>query len=378
MTAPTTAVDDVDNATRLRTATKRRSDKGGWLIALVLLLAALAAGAGWWFGSGPGSQVAVADVASRSFAEAQQILAEQSLPGRPEGRVRPRRRARRRRRHRSAGGLAARQGRRRSTVLVSQGPQPQDVQALAGLTAADARGILQAINLQVAEPDQEFFTDAAGGHGRRRRGRPARGRRRRWTARRAAPRSRATPRRCRCRSGPCPTCAARASSRRRAILADSGLVGRRHARGVPATTSTPVRSSTSPSARAAAAGSPGDIVTLVVSSGPAAVPGARHRRADPRSGQGGARPTPASSTSTPTLWDAVLDEITEVGVAGARRRRREHRQGHRRLDSASTARRCLMPAGTGARLSACRAPRPPGTRARGSACGSGAGRTGDS
>ena len=79
MTAPTTAVGDIDNATRLRTATKRRSKKGGWLMALVLLLAALAAGVGWWFGSGPGSQVAIADVSGRSFAEAQQILAEQSF-----------------------------------------------------------------------------------------------------------------------------------------------------------------------------------------------------------------------------------------------------------------------------------------------------------
>ncbi len=48
-------------------------------------------------------------------------------------------------------------------VLVSQGPQPQTVQALAGASSADARGILQAINLTVAEPDQEFFTDVAAG-----------------------------------------------------------------------------------------------------------------------------------------------------------------------------------------------------------------------
>jgi serine/threonine-protein kinase len=162
MTGQTTAVDETDNATRLRAATKRRSVKGGWLMALVLLLSALAAGAGWWLGSGPGSQVAVPDVADRSFAEAQQILAEQSLqavqkdvydldvaPGVVVG-TDP-----------SAGSRLDKDG--TVNVLVSLGPRPQTVQALGGVAATDARGILQAINLTVAEPDQEYFTDAAEG-----------------------------------------------------------------------------------------------------------------------------------------------------------------------------------------------------------------------
>jgi eukaryotic-like serine/threonine-protein kinase len=162
MTGPTTAVDDIDNATRLRTATRRRSVKGAWFMALVLLLAGLAAGAGWWFGSGPGSQVAIADVAGRSFAEAQQILAEQSfqavqtdvfdleiVPGVVVGTDPP------------AGSRLDKDA--TVQVLVSKGPQPQQVQALGGSTAADARGILQALNLTVSEPDEEFFTDAAAG-----------------------------------------------------------------------------------------------------------------------------------------------------------------------------------------------------------------------
>ena len=162
MTAPTTTVDDTDNATRLRTATKRRSVKGGWLMAVVLLLAALAAGVGWWFGSGPGSQFAIADVSGRSFAEAQQILAEQSFqavqkdvydidvaPGVVVG---------------TDPGAGSRLEKDATvSVLVSQGPQPQTVQALAGAAAGDARGILEAINLTVAEPDQEYFTDVAAG-----------------------------------------------------------------------------------------------------------------------------------------------------------------------------------------------------------------------
>ena len=162
MTGPTTAVDDVDNATRLRTATKRRAVRGGWLIALVILLAALAGGAGWWFGSGPGSQVPVPDVAGRSFAEAQQILAEQSLqavqkdvfdlevpPGVVVGTDPP------------AGSRLEPDS--SIEVLVSQGPEPREVQGLEGISAGDARGILLGLNLLVAEPDQEFFTDAAEG-----------------------------------------------------------------------------------------------------------------------------------------------------------------------------------------------------------------------
>ena len=158
MTGPTTAVDDVDNATRLRAATKRRSVKGGWLLAIVLLLAALAAGIGWWFGSGPGSQVVVADVATLTFEQAQQRLAEDSLqavpqdvydidvaPGVVVGTDPP------------AGSRLDKNA--TVAVLISQGPQPQTVQALAGTTAADARGILQAINLTVSDPDQEYFTD---------------------------------------------------------------------------------------------------------------------------------------------------------------------------------------------------------------------------
>ena len=102
------------------------------------------------------------DVANRSFAEAQQILAEQGFqavqtdvfdievaPGVVVGTDPP------------AGSRLDKDS--TVAVLVSQGPQPQDVQALAGATASDARGILLGLNLLVSDPDQEFFTDAAEG-----------------------------------------------------------------------------------------------------------------------------------------------------------------------------------------------------------------------
>lgn len=162
MTGPTASVDDSDNASRLRTATRRRSRRGAFLVVVVLLLAALAGGAGWWFGSGPGSQVAIADVASRSFAEAQQILAEQTLQAVqkdvydldiPAGVVVG-----------TEPGAGSRVDQESTVdVLVSLGPQPHDVQALVGVSAPDARGILSGNNLSVTDPDESYFTDAADG-----------------------------------------------------------------------------------------------------------------------------------------------------------------------------------------------------------------------
>lgn len=78
-TGPTSGLEEVDNATRLRRAVQRRRAKGGWLIAVVILLAALAAGLGWWFGSGPGSMVPVADVSGMTFEEAAAELEQDTL-----------------------------------------------------------------------------------------------------------------------------------------------------------------------------------------------------------------------------------------------------------------------------------------------------------
>src|SRR3546814_3156160 len=83
-TAPT-PVEESDNGARLRARTKRRATKGAWLFTLVLLLAALAGGAGWWFGSGPGSLVAVPDVSGGTFADAQARLAQDTLVAVEEG-----------------------------------------------------------------------------------------------------------------------------------------------------------------------------------------------------------------------------------------------------------------------------------------------------
>lgn len=59
-----------DNSARLATKARRRKGRGFWLFALVLLIAAALGGTGWYFGSGPGSDIAVPAVATLSPADA--------------------------------------------------------------------------------------------------------------------------------------------------------------------------------------------------------------------------------------------------------------------------------------------------------------------
>ncbi|WP_345802304.1 Stk1 family PASTA domain-containing Ser/Thr kinase [Microbacterium sp. AZCO] len=157
ITGPMAAIDDVDNAARLREATKRRARKGGWLFALVVVLAALAAGIGWWFGSGPGSQVAVPDVANLTFEQAQAALAEEGLTATqqdvfdfdiPAGTTVG-----------SDPGAGARVDKASAVaVLVSKGPQDHAISALTGLPSDQARAALEGARVSVGD-DQKYFTD---------------------------------------------------------------------------------------------------------------------------------------------------------------------------------------------------------------------------
>ncbi|MET0297172.1 MAG: Stk1 family PASTA domain-containing Ser/Thr kinase [Microbacterium sp.] len=157
----TTAVDTADNATRLRTATKRRSVKGGWLVVLVVLLAALAGGAGWWFGSGPGSLVVVPAVTG-TFADAQTRLLQDTLIAVerqetsldvPAGQVI--------RTDPAAGDRVDRDA--SIDVYISQGPAAATFEAFMGKTEADARTILGDQFIDVSDENSEFFTDAEAG-----------------------------------------------------------------------------------------------------------------------------------------------------------------------------------------------------------------------
>ena len=160
-TAPT-VTDAVDNATLLRRRSRRNTGKGWWLVVLVLLLAGLAGGTGWWFGSGPGSLVAVPDVTGSSLDEATTALAAQSLvavPGEDYSRD-------------VAAGLAIRTepgtGERvekdsRVTVVISLGPASHDIGALSGMSLDEATRTLEQLYITSSGDPSQVFTDTPAG-----------------------------------------------------------------------------------------------------------------------------------------------------------------------------------------------------------------------
>jgi serine/threonine-protein kinase len=159
--SPSTPAQDVDNATRLRQRTRRATTRGIWLVTLVLMLAAGAATAGWWFGSGPGSLVAVPDVSRMSYADAEALLTREQLAAQlqevndrelPAGTT--------------VGSDPAVNTRLDKgsvvTVFVSIGPASHDLPGLAGKSSDEVAGILEAAYVGVAGTTQEF-TDAGAG-----------------------------------------------------------------------------------------------------------------------------------------------------------------------------------------------------------------------
>jgi serine/threonine-protein kinase len=157
--AVATSTPDADNATLLRRAERRRATKGGWLLALVLILAIAAGGIGWFFGTGPGSLVAVPAVAGLSFEDAQSALAEQGLVTE---------RAEEYSLEITAGVVirtepdgGARVDKESSIrVVVSLGPAPHDLAPLGGMSLSDATAALQAAVVSVGDPEY-LFTDEA-------------------------------------------------------------------------------------------------------------------------------------------------------------------------------------------------------------------------
>ena len=64
---------------RAADAGRARQRRGRFFALIAVLLIAAAAGTGWWFGQGPGSQVTVPDVAGQDIAAAQAALEERTL-----------------------------------------------------------------------------------------------------------------------------------------------------------------------------------------------------------------------------------------------------------------------------------------------------------
>ena len=152
----------VDNATLLRRRTSRRRARGTFVLALVLLLAVLAGGVGWWFGSGPGSLVAVPAVAGLSYDDAAAALTEEGfVPVRVEENSVD-----------IEAGLAIRsdpgEGERLDqgvdvNVVISAGPAKHALDTLNGKTADEAREYLAGLGIEVSGDDLLLYSDAAEG-----------------------------------------------------------------------------------------------------------------------------------------------------------------------------------------------------------------------
>jgi serine/threonine-protein kinase len=151
-----------DSSTQLATVAQKRKRRGYWLFTLVILLAALAGGTGWYFGAGPGSQVAVPQLTSATPDDASAQLTKLGLtpklgqeysstiaPGLVTS-TRPGAGA-----HVAKGGVVI--------VNVSQGLQPITVPALAGQTTDAATAAITDAHAAVGSTDAQFNDTVAEG-----------------------------------------------------------------------------------------------------------------------------------------------------------------------------------------------------------------------
>ncbi|MFT2816582.1 Stk1 family PASTA domain-containing Ser/Thr kinase [Leifsonia sp. A12D58] len=143
------------------TATKRKR-RGYWLFALIILIAGVAGGAGWYFGAGPGSQVQMPNLVSATPDDATAQLKELGLTAElgteysleiPQGLVsstRPGENVR------VAKGSTV-------SVLVSQGARPITLPVLAGANEADATKAITDAKAIAKTSDQMFSDDVPAG-----------------------------------------------------------------------------------------------------------------------------------------------------------------------------------------------------------------------
>jgi beta-lactam-binding protein with PASTA domain/tRNA A-37 threonylcarbamoyl transferase component Bud32 len=144
-----------DAVAALATASRKRTGRGWWLFALVLVLAALAGGTGWYFGAGPGAQATVPSVANRTAAAAKAILAadgfavtsstvysEKVAPGNVTDTD-------------PAAGSTVHKG-STVTIHVSQGRQPITIKALTGLTQRKAEQAITGAGATVGTVSTQF------------------------------------------------------------------------------------------------------------------------------------------------------------------------------------------------------------------------------
>lgn len=152
----------VDSRTALAEKAQKRKRSGFWLFTLVVLLAALAGGTGWYFGTGPGSQVAVPELASATPEAATAQLVELGLTAQlgtafsstvAPGLVVD-----------TTPGAGSRVAKGEAVTLnISQGPQPIVLPALAGLSLEDATRTVEDLDAAIGTTDSVFHAEIPAG-----------------------------------------------------------------------------------------------------------------------------------------------------------------------------------------------------------------------
>lgn len=158
----TDPVAPLDAVSTLRAKTAQRRAKGWWILALVVLLAAVSGGTGWYFGAGPGSQVLIPDLVNATPEEATETLTglglivvegEENSFDVAAGLVS------------STDPASGTQVGKDSTVTIniSLGRQEVEVPALAGMSRADAETFLADNRLTLGAVDEQYNEDVASG-----------------------------------------------------------------------------------------------------------------------------------------------------------------------------------------------------------------------
>jgi len=151
-----------ESVTALATKSDRRRSRGWWLFGLVIVLAALAGGTGWYFGPGPGGQVTVPDLRGQSVAEATAQLEALGLGVDPTPGSVPSVTVEKDLVAEADPGIGShivRDG--RVKLLVSSGPKILTVPALAGLTEDAAKSAIADGKFSYDKKDSTTQFDAA-------------------------------------------------------------------------------------------------------------------------------------------------------------------------------------------------------------------------
>jgi len=152
-----------DSSGVLGATAQKRKRRGFWLFALIILLAVLSGGTGWYFGAGPGSEIAVPKLVSASEADARSRLTELGLDSKPvseysatipEGHVTG-----------TDPGAGTRVPKDSTvTIKVSAGLQPITLPVIAGLSRDAATKEITALKATVGSVDEVFDAKAAAGN----------------------------------------------------------------------------------------------------------------------------------------------------------------------------------------------------------------------